>query len=411
LGYPQLSAHMAKAGLDPSVSYWNEIFDFNKGDSTWALPHYKIVDEPSSLVEVPVAGMGPCENPIALADGSWQAGAPKIIMDITAKREGKALDRAKSSEALRVDGIQPKKAIGIQPKKVIGIQPKKVVGIQPKKEDAASTQKSGEAARGLSTAGPSTVAVMQSFSLGDMEKDDAVTKGAARVSKLVLACGLDVRGSMSRSDLAGWLAKLGESKIDAEVSAEDMAPKGSIPVTELVEMLELLATCGDAEAEEKLRCLEQSVGLAPAKKATAGGESTAVTPAAVKPAARLDPADFRFVKQKGVVLVKKPGDVNGIEFCLDGLEDCDVFILDHCSQLTMDDCTNCHIVVGPVDGAFFIRNCRNCVVTVACRQFRARYVCTHPPTHPLIHKRAHAHTHTHTLRNDDVITAQPRNPW
>ena len=75
------------------------------------------------MVEVPVAGMGPCENPIALADGSWQAGAPKIIMDITAKREGKALDSAKSSEAPRVVGIQPKKAIGIQPKKVLGIQP------------------------------------------------------------------------------------------------------------------------------------------------------------------------------------------------------------------------------------------------------------------------------------------------
>jgi hypothetical protein len=108
---------------------------------------------------------------------------------------------------------------------------------------------------------------MKFQSIDDMEKDDAVTKGAARVSKLVLACGLDVRGSMSRSDLAGWLAKLGESKLDAEVSAEDMAPKGSIPVTELVEMLELLATCGDVEAEEKLRCLEQSVGLAPAKRA------------------------------------------------------------------------------------------------------------------------------------------------
>jgi len=85
---------------------------------------------------------------------------------------------------------------------------------------------------------------------------------------------------------------------------------------------------------------------------------------------RLNPRDFEFKNKTGEKLFKRPGEINGITFTLDGLTDCDIVLADHCGQVTMDDSTRTRVVVGPVDGPFFLRNCHNCHVSVACRQFR-----------------------------------------
>jgi len=57
---------------------------------------------------------------------------------------------------------------------------------------------------------------------------------------------------------------------------------------------------------------------------------------------------------------------------IEDLDDCTVYILDHSAQITVDYCNRTKFVIGPVDGPFFMRNCNQCTVTVACRQLRTR---------------------------------------
>ena len=90
------------------------------------------------------------------------------------------------------------------------------------------------------------------------------------------------------------------------------------------------------------------------------------------PKKKLNPEDYEFKNEKGRTLIKAPGSINGIDFAIDNLSNCDVYILDYTSQIMVDNCTNCRFFIGPVDGSFFIRDCRDCVVTVVCRQFRTR---------------------------------------
>jgi protein XRP2 len=38
----------------------------------------------------------------------------------------------------------------------------------------------------------------------------------------------------------------------------------------------------------------------------------------------------------------------------------------------VDQCKNCTIIVGPVTGSIFVRDCTDCTIHVACGQFRCR---------------------------------------
>lgn len=86
----------------------------------------------------------------------------------------------------------------------------------------------------------------------------------------------------------------------------------------------------------------------------------------------LNPADFTFSRKQNETLIKLPGSVHGIDFTVEDLDDCSVYILDHTSQVTVDYCKRCTIFIGAVDGPLFIRNCEGCTFIVACRQFRTR---------------------------------------
>eukprot|EP00741_Cyanophora_paradoxa_P004980 tig00000842_g4828.t1 len=87
---------------------------------------------------------------------------------------------------------------------------------------------------------------------------------------------------------------------------------------------------------------------------------------------KLDPKDFIFSKQKGQTLIKKPGSIDGQQFIIEDLEDCEVYLLDWSAQVSVDCCKNCRFFIGPVEGSIFFRNCDDCVITVACAQFRTR---------------------------------------
>ena len=49
---------------------------------------------------------------------------------------------------------------------------------------------------------------------------------------------------------------------------------------------------------------------------------------------KLNRADYMFKDRVGETLMKKPGDINGIEFAINNLENCEVSILDHTAQVS-----------------------------------------------------------------------------
>ncbi len=64
-----------------------------------------------------------------------------------------------------------------------------------------------------------------------------------------------------------------------------------------------------------------------------------------------------FKNKSDETLVKFPGEINGIDFCIKNLSNCEVYLMDRIAQIFIDDCKNCKIYTGPIDGSLFIRNC------------------------------------------------------
>ena len=88
--------------------------------------------------------------------------------------------------------------------------------------------------------------------------------------------------------------------------------------------------------------------------------------------ARPDPKDFMAKGLRGGVFLREPGSIGGQSFVVDDCQDCTILLLDQIAQITVDECVNCRIVCGPVESSMFIRDSKNCVGAVACRQFRTR---------------------------------------
>merc|ERR1719235_1866517 len=42
------------------------------------------------------------------------------------------------------------------------------------------------------------------------------------------------------------------------------------------------------------------------------------------------------------------------------------------ATISMDQCENCRVFIGPIESSVFIRNCTNCDIVLACQQFRSR---------------------------------------
>ena len=66
------------------------------------------------------------------------------------------------------------------------------------------------------------------------------------------------------------------------------------------------------------------------------------------------------------------GDLNGADFKLRKNIKCEIFILDWSKGMYIDDCEDCKIVVGPIDGSVFIRGSKNCEFSIIARQVRFR---------------------------------------
>ncbi|XP_063956961.1 protein XRP2-like [Lytechinus pictus] len=87
---------------------------------------------------------------------------------------------------------------------------------------------------------------------------------------------------------------------------------------------------------------------------------------------KLDIKDFTFADLKGEEVGKVPGKINGQRFIIKNCEDCTIYLFDHMATITVDDCTNCRLFVGPNKGSIFLRNCSSMKCVIACQQFRTR---------------------------------------
>lgn len=79
-----------------------------------------------------------------------------------------------------------------------------------------------------------------------------------------------------------------------------------------------------------------------------------------------------FYSRKDETLRILPDSLNGNEFSMANLNTCDVYILDNCGDITVDHCTNCHIRIGPINGACSLSHCTNTTISAACKQFYTR---------------------------------------
>ncbi|CAH8508975.1 unnamed protein product [Schistosoma curassoni] len=86
----------------------------------------------------------------------------------------------------------------------------------------------------------------------------------------------------------------------------------------------------------------------------------------------LDPKDFIITDKCGGIYGRISGEINGQQFLIQNCKNSYIYLLDHSMTITIDDCSDCTIVTGPVKTCFFIRDCRRCIIATACQQFRSR---------------------------------------
>merc|ERR1711943_162573 len=85
---------------------------------------------------------------------------------------------------------------------------------------------------------------------------------------------------------------------------------------------------------------------------------------------------YTFKDKEGEKCVKVSGDIRGNSFDLCNLKNCEVRLLDHIGQVFADDLVDCKVYIGACGSDVFVRNCRNCTFTIACKQLRLRD-CSH----------------------------------
>lgn len=88
-------------------------------------------------------------------------------------------------------------------------------------------------------------------------------------------------------------------------------------------------------------------------------------------------------------LYRHYGELNGADFKLRKNKNCEIYILDLSKGMYIDDCEDCKIFCGPIDGSIFIRGSKNCQFSIIARQVRIRScenlkVFTYCPSDPAV---------------------------
>ena len=91
----------------------------------------------------------------------------------------------------------------------------------------------------------------------------------------------------------------------------------------------------------------------------------------------------------GETIYRHYSDLDGADFKLLKNKNCEIYILDWSKGMFIDECENCTIVCGPIDGSVFIRKCKNCKISLIARQVRFRDsenvdIFTYVPSDPVV---------------------------
>jgi hypothetical protein len=98
---------------------------------------------------------------------------------------------------------------------------------------------------------------------------------------------------------------------------------------------------------------------------------------------------FMIKDKENETIYKHYGDLNGADFKLRKNKNCEIYILDWSKGMYIDDCEDCKIFCGPIDGSIFIRGSKNCEISIIARQVRFRgceniKVFTYCPSDPAV---------------------------
>ena len=111
---------------------------------------------------------------------------------------------------------------------------------------------------------------------------------------------------------------------------------------------------------------------------------------------RLTPEERKALREKFSIhdkenetIYRHYDDLNGADFKLLKNKNCEIYILDWSKGMFIDECENCTIVCGPIDGSIFIRKSKNCKVSLIARQVRFRdseniEIFTYCPSDPVV---------------------------
>lgn len=64
----------------------------------------------------------------------------------------------------------------------------------------------------------------------------------------------------------------------------------------------------------------------------------------------LNPNNFIIENLEGQEELRIPGSINGQQFIIQNCKDSTIYILDYLNAVTIDDCINCKIILGPIQG-------------------------------------------------------------
>ena len=98
---------------------------------------------------------------------------------------------------------------------------------------------------------------------------------------------------------------------------------------------------------------------------------------------------FMIKDKENETIYKHYGELNGADFKLRNNKNCEIYILDWSKGMFIDDCVDCKIFCGPIDGSVFIRGSKNCQFSIIARQVRFRgcenlKVFTYCPSDPAV---------------------------
>ena len=98
---------------------------------------------------------------------------------------------------------------------------------------------------------------------------------------------------------------------------------------------------------------------------------------------------FMIKEKENETIYRHYGDLNGADFKLRNNKHCEIYILDWSKGMYIDNCEDCKIFVGPIDGSIFIRGSKNCQISLIARQVRFRdcenlKIFTYCPSDPAV---------------------------